>query len=104
MLWARFSRNVLDIAIRNFIRTNKLIQMEKLNEWYSNKQKEFTKAQHRIILIAAFIGAVLLMELAMYLVGNKGVFGMIGRVIPASISIFFGSFSLQAIVNNNYKK
>ena len=44
------------------------------------------------------------MELAMYLVGNKGIVGMIGRFIPASISIVFGSFSLQAIINKNYKK
>lgn len=78
--------------------------MKEFNKWYFNKQKEFTKPQHRIILITAFIGGVFLMELAMYLVGNKGIVGMIGRFIPASISIVFGSFSLQAIINKNYKK
>ena len=78
--------------------------MEKINEWYNAKQKEFTKPQHRIILITAFTGGVLLMELAMHLVGNKGVIGMIGRFLPALISIVFGSFSLQAIINKNYKK
>ena len=78
--------------------------MEKINEWYNAKQKEFTKPQHRIILITAFIVGIFLMELAMYLVGNKGIVGMIGRLIPASISIAFGSFSLQAIIDKNYKE
>jgi len=77
--------------------------MDNLNKWYFNKQKEFTKRQHRIILILAFIGGILLMSLAQYLVGNKGIIGMIGRFIPIAISITFGSFSLQAIVNKNHK-
>lgn len=77
--------------------------MDNLNKWYFNKQKEFTKRQHRIILILAFIGGILLMSLAQYLVGNKGIIGMIGRFIPIAISITFGSFSLQAIVNKNNK-
>jgi len=77
--------------------------MDNLNKWYFNKQKEFTKRQHRIILILAFIGGILLISLAQYLVGNKGIIGMIGRFIPIAISITFGSFSLQAIVNKNHK-
>ena len=78
--------------------------MKKFNKWYLNKQKEFTKQQHRIILITAFIGGILFMEMAMYLVGNKGIVGLIGKFLPALISIVFGSFSLQAIINKNYKK
>ena len=78
--------------------------MKEFNKWYFNKQKEFTKKQHRIILILAFIGGIFLTSLAQYLVGNKGIIGMMGKFIPMAISVTFGSFSLQAIVNKNHKE